>query len=345
MLKERKSMGIKAYNDVYKLLEDEESRDIWLNRLNYLITDDDRYIERIIDRYCNKVFSGRAEGDVLSNGNKKEVIFYGAGERVSHIRIPDAVTMFCDRDAKKQEEGFRGYQVISLEELAADHRCADIVITCERYYEEIKASLLEKKFEKKQIYKFYTLPERQYFDEPFIELGEDEVFVDAGAYDLSTTLEFVKRCENFRRVYAFEPDKDNLDLCRQNKNGNEKIQIVPYGTWDSKGELKFQSLGNWSSKIDDGGNQIISVTTLDDVVKEKVTYIKMDVEGAELETLKGAKCIIQRDKPTLEVCIYHKPEDMEELPLYIKSLVPDYKLYVRHYSEEKYETVLYAVIR
>lgn len=340
-------MGIKGYNDVYKLLEDEESKDIWLNRLNYLITDDDKYIERIIDRYCNKAFRehGRRRRCSIQRGGKEEVIFYGAGERVLHTKIPDAVTMFCDRDARKQAEGFRGYRVISLQELAADHRHADIVITSERYYEEIKASLLEKKFGERQIHKFYTLPERQYFDEPFIKLGEDEVFVDAGAYDLSTTLEFAKRCANFRRVYAFEPDKDNLDLCRQNKNGNEKIQIVPYGTWSSKGELKFQALGNWSSKIDDEGNQVIPVTTLDDVVKEKVTYIKMDVEGAELETLKGAKCIIQRDKPTLAVCIYHKPEDMEELPLYIKSLVPEYKLYVRHYSEEKYETVLYAVIR
>lgn len=69
----------------------------------------------------------------------------------------------------------------------------------------------------------------------------------------------------------------------------------------------------------------------------------MDVEGAELETLKGAKNIICRDKPKLAVCIYHKPEDMTDLPIYIKSLVPEYKLYVRHYSEEKYETILYAI--
>lgn len=336
-------MNMKAYNDVYKLLEDEESRDIWINRLNYLITDDYRYIERIVDRYCYKAFGGMAERDALSRGAKEEVIFYGAGERVSHIRIPDAVTMFCDRDARKQAEGFRGYRVISFEELAVNHRRANIVITSERCYEEIRASLLEKKFEEKQIHKFYTLPERQYFDEPFIQFGENEVFVDAGAYDLSTTLEFAKRCANFRRIYAFEPDKVNLDLCHQRKNGNEKIQIVPYGTWSSKGELKFKALGNWSSKIDEGGNQVIPVTTLEDVVEDKVTYIKMDVEGAELETLKGAKCIIQRDKPRLAVCIYHKPEDMVELPLYIKSLVPEYKLYVRHYSEEKYETVLYAV--
>lgn len=70
----------------------------------------------------------------------------------------------------------------------------------------------------------------------------------------------------------------------------------------------------------------------------------MDVEGAELESLKGASGTIQRYKPKLAICIYHKPEDMTEIPLYIKSLVPEYKLYVRHHSNSIAETVLYAII-
>ena len=68
------------------------------------------------------------------------------------------------------------------------------------------------------------------------------------------------------------------------------------------------------------------------------------IEGAELEALKGAKETIQRDKPKLAVCIYHRPEDMVEIPLYIKQLVPDYKLYIRHHSNTAGETVLYAVM-
>lgn len=75
----------------------------------------------------------------------------------------------------------------------------------------------------------------------------------------------------------------------------------------------------------------------------KVTFIKMDIEGAELESLKGAQKVIQRDKPKLAICIYHKPEDMVELPLYIKELVPEYKFYIRHHSNFINETVLYAI--
>ena len=78
--------------------------------------------------------------------------------------------------------------------------------------------------------------------------------------------------------------------------------------------------------------------------KEEVTFIKMDIEGAELKALKGAKNIILRDKPKLAISIYHKPEDIVEIPLFIKELVPEYKLYIRHYSNDSIETVLYAVI-
>ena len=69
----------------------------------------------------------------------------------------------------------------------------------------------------------------------------------------------------------------------------------------------------------------------------------MDVEGAELEALKGARNLIERDKPKLAICLYHKDDDIWEIPYYIKKLVPEYKLYIRHYSNYQCETVLYAV--
>jgi len=69
----------------------------------------------------------------------------------------------------------------------------------------------------------------------------------------------------------------------------------------------------------------------------------MDIEGAELQGLKGAKNIIVKNRPKLAICIYHKPEDILEIPLYLQSIVPDYKFYIRHYSNHDIETVLYAV--
>ena len=82
---------------------------------------------------------------------------------------------------------------------------------------------------------------------------------------------------------------------------------------------------------------------MDDLIKERVTFIKMDIEGAELEALKGARNIITKYRPKLAICLYHKPEDIITIPKYIKSLLPEYKLYVRHYSNNTGEFVLYAV--
>lgn len=62
-----------------------------------------------------------------------------------------------------------------------------------------------------------------------------------------------------------------------------------------------------------------------------------------MESLIGASKTIVKDKPKLAVCIYHKPEDMITLPWYIKQLVPEYRLFIRHHSGREVETVLYAM--
>ena len=75
----------------------------------------------------------------------------------------------------------------------------------------------------------------------------------------------------------------------------------------------------------------------------KVTFLKMDIEGSELAALRGAERIIREQRPKLAICVYHKPEDMWEIPSFILSCHPDYKLYLRHHSMLADETVLYAV--
>ena len=92
------------------------------------------------------------------------------------------------------------------------------------------------------------------------------------------------------------------------------------------------------------GSVRIPVDTIDDLCSaEKVTYIKMDIEGSEMQALRGAKNVICRDKPRLAISIYHRPEDYFEIPFYIKKLVPEYKLYIRHHRFTKNDTVCYAI--
>lgn len=75
-----------------------------------------------------------------------------------------------------------------------------------------------------------------------------------------------------------------------------------------------------------------------------VTFIKMDVEGAEYQSLIGAKNTIQKNKPDLAICIYHKQMDFIDLPSLILEMVPEYKIAFRHYTNYECETILYAYI-
>lgn len=83
---------------------------------------------------------------------------------------------------------------------------------------------------------------------------------------------------------------------------------------------------------------------LDDVADTKIGLIKMDIEGAEFDALHGAKHVIQRDRPHLAICVYHKRGDMPAIMEYLHSLVPEYRFWLRHYGPLTYETVLYAAI-
>lgn len=91
----------------------------------------------------------------------------------------------------------------------------------------------------------------------------------------------------------------------------------------------------------------VNCCTLDKKLADRdITFIKMDIEGAEKKALLGAADIIKRSKPILAICIYHKREDFFEIPLLIDEMVTgEYTFYVRQYRYGQSETVLYALPR
>jgi len=92
------------------------------------------------------------------------------------------------------------------------------------------------------------------------------------------------------------------------------------------------------------GSIKIKTVKLDDILNgEKATFIKMDIEGAELNALKGSKDTIMKYRPKLAICLYHKPEDIWEIPAYIIQLRNDYKFYIRHYNLWGSGSILYAI--
>ena len=114
--------------------------------------------------------------------------------------------------------------------------------------------------------------------------------------------------------------------------------------WSKDTVLKFDARGDSASAVYEYGDSEIIVKTLDGTVfQDKPTFIKMDIEGSETEALKGCKKIIEAYKPKLAICIYHKPEDLFEIPIMLKEMCPDYKLSVRQFADSRFETVCYAV--
>ena len=182
-----------------------------------------------------------------------------------------------------------------------------------------------------------------YFDEQ-IRLTEEEVFVDCGGFDGDTAIRFANRMNGkFKKIIIFEPERFKEEIIKKNLK-DYNYDFYGYGLWSSDTILKFDARGDCGSAIYEFGNDEIAVKTLDGTVFEDApTYIKMDIEGSELEALKGCRKIIEKYRLKLAVCIYHKLEDLFEIPILIKEMCQDYRLIIRQYANSKFETVCYAV--
>jgi len=187
----------------------------------------------------------------------------------------------------------------------------------------------------------------QYFPQDLIHLSDREVFVDGGAYTGDTLLAFIRKTKGeYERCYAFEPAPENLARLNSlaEKQRFRDVWLVGKGLWSRAETLRFAAAeGLAGSAISRAGNTSIAVDSIDNVAPD-ATFIKLDVEGAELEALKGAAGTIKRNRPKLAVCLYHKPGDLFEIPLFIKSLVPEYRFFLRQHQPVSCELVLYAVI-
>ena len=187
----------------------------------------------------------------------------------------------------------------------------------------------------------------QYFPKGIIELSDREVFVDGGAYTGDTLLTFMRLTGGkSARCCAFEPDPATAVKLQATveKRGLRSVTVFNKGLWSAPATLPFAVWhGTSASAVSGAGEVSVEGVTVDRAAPD-ATFIKLDVEGAELEALKGAAETIRRNRPKLAVCVYHKPGDLFEIPLFIRSLVPEYRLYLRQHQPVACETVLYAVL-
>jgi FkbM family methyltransferase len=189
--------------------------------------------------------------------------------------------------------------------------------------------------------------EEQYFSKD-IPLDTFTGFIDCGAYDGDTIDAMEKMGILCEKIYAFEPDLKNFKkLADKVKKYQKQAILFPCGVHSSTELLRFNSGSGEGSMISDEGNEVIQCISLDDALinvtrREGKMLLKMDIEGAELEALKGAKDLIQNNDVNLAICVYHKPKDIIEIPQLINTF-GEYNFYLRLYGYYGMELVLYAI--
>ena len=192
--------------------------------------------------------------------------------------------------------------------------------------------------------RFEYAPERQYFED-FLVLKPGENFVDAGGYDGQTTVDFIKKCPDYKSIHFFEPDPQNIELARANLYGYDNIYFYTMGLAESRKTLRFSLGRGTSSKVSETGEVEIHVDAIDNLIEAPISLVKMDVEGAEGIALAGASLHIVKDHPKLAISCYHKFDDIWKIPEQILAMRDDYSIYLRHYTEGVAESVMYFIPR
>lgn len=183
-----------------------------------------------------------------------------------------------------------------------------------------------------------------YAPKGLFQFSDDEVFVDGGSYDGDTINSFVQHVgDAYERIYGFEPDPITYQKLKVNFSHEPRIECIPAGLSDRSGTLRFRSDASRGAIFLDEGTEEIAVTTIDETVKgQRVSYIKMNIEGAEIDALNGAAETIRQWHPRLAISVYHRPSDLWAIPTLIRELNPDYELFLRQHDGGVIETVLYA---
>lgn len=221
-------------------------------------------------------------------------------------------------------------------------------------YEKVYSSLCDEKskevftkvvnfkisFDLKFMEGFTNNHEEQYFDKELIPDIKEIVFLDGGSYVGDTLPSIIKNFPDYKKIYCVEPNELHINIAKRGFGSHERIEFINCGL----GKEKLVCEEN--SNIKHHGThdyQALNIDTIDNLIEQKVDFIKLDIEGAEQDALIGARNTIKKYQPILAVCIYHKAQDWYKVPEIILNICSEYDIYLRHYMEGIYETVMYFI--
>ncbi len=271
-------------------------------------------------------------------------------------RLPDVMNIMYELDKKHEfyapdvpvcqgelftEDFFDMHtsELLNAREMMADEKSKDIFDNIIRY-----------KLTGKLSYPKATEDTEDYVNNELLKCEKYQTYADLGAYNGDTVRSYLEYFPNLKEIYALEPDLRNFKKLSTYAETEKRAKVYPfnYASWSKNETVEFISSGNRNSSKD-GTNSHKSKTIpieakrLDSIIN-KADFIKYDVEGAEYEAIAGSEKIIKSYSPDLLVSLYHRNEDMYILPAFIKSLCPDYKLYLRRFPYiPAWDLNLYAI--
>lgn len=191
--------------------------------------------------------------------------------------------------------------------------------------------------------------DESYFLDGVFDAEPDDIFLDCGAFDGDTIRGLIARQSNFGAIDAVEADANSFArlsayVATLEPRLRSKIRLHPCAVGAHRGTVRFEDTGTVGSKVSDTGGTVVDLVPIDELcASTPVSMIKMDIEGGEFDALLGARQVIERDRPILAICVYHEQQDLWRLPLLMRALCPESRMYLRTYCGDGLQTVAYAV--
>ena len=351
--------------NVYAHLNDEISKKIFEAKILYAATGDVGYITGLESKYRTLNSDMQVYVEKIQKGS--HCLIYGTGRGGHYLagrfkRFGVKVDAFIDPDESNGPvDSATGINVICEKELQENKalygdKTFVISYSSKTLAYEVRNRLAEDiGIDEKNIcmgiYDWRN-NQSQYFD--FFEAKDNEVFVDCGCFDGATCYNFAAWCggKGFDHIYSFEADPKNYEKSKEILAPLGKCDLYPYGTADTNKKVYFAADAFETScmiskeeaeKRNFEGVEEIETIALDDVLEGKrITFIKMDIEGAEYEALLGARKLIMENRPRMAISVYHKFEDFVTLADLVLKMHPDYRITFRHYGFDELETIMYV---
>ena len=185
-----------------------------------------------------------------------------------------------------------------------------------------------------------------FYPQEIFAFGCHEVYVDAGCFTGDTIELFIERTEDaFDRIIGFEPDPSNFGELSKRLGNERRIELKCMGLYSDKRTLCFAGSHGRAAGLSDAGDIRVDVSSIDVELKEdRTTFIKMNIEGAELAALEGGRRNIAKWKPKLCVSGYHVASHLWQVPLLIKDISADYRIFLRQHDGGVIESTFYGVL-